>query len=416
MHIAFLHNAFPGHFGALASKLVKSYEHTCSFIANTNGSPKTVNGVNLIPTGIKLDDYIAQDRFRDEAIYFDDLRKRQLVSLEFLNHLKTLHNENPVDLVVVHTDWADPIFVRRHMPDVKIIAYVENYYQPGNNILDFRNTDMQFPPDVYLLEDLRNQTRLASIVGSDAAWASCDFTKECLPDSVKSLLTVQHEGIDIGFWYPLSDDEIRECQLPHSIVTAKKLVTYAARHLEMAKGYDIFMQAAKRAYETDPDIHFAVVGQDGAQYSAPMKDGVEIVSLKDWVAEQDDYDMSRFTFINSLTSRQLAGLFSLSSCHVYLSAPMVMSWSPLNAMACCTPIIGSETGPVPEVIKHKDNGYIIPFTDYKNIGDAIVHIVKSEDRVKKMGELSRKIIEERYSFGVTTQQINNFFTEVVESE
>ena len=53
-----------------------------------------------------------------------------------------------------------------------------------------------------------------------------------------------------------------------------------ARALEGAKGFDMFMAAAKLVYQQFENVHFIVVGDDMKAYDAEMNDNMEIKSFK----------------------------------------------------------------------------------------------------------------------------------------
>ena len=70
---------------------------------------------------------------------------------------------------------------------------------------------------------------------------------------------------------------------------------------------------------------------------------------------QESYDLSRFLFLGRILPEQLADILRISDLHIYLTAPFVLSWSLLNAMASGCVVLGSDVPPVRELIEPGQN-------------------------------------------------------------
>src|SRR6185312_11806468 len=83
-----------------------------------------------------------------------------------------------------------------------------------------------------------------------------------------------------------------------------RIVTYVASGLEAMRGFDIFMQVARRIYEACPDVLFVVVGADRTYYGGDER-YIQHATFKEHVLEEADYDLSRFCFTGQVPAKQL---------------------------------------------------------------------------------------------------------------
>src|SRR4029077_15523070 len=136
--------------------------------------------------------------------------------------------------------------------------------------------------------------------------------------------------------------------------------TYVSRGMESIRGFDIFMQAAKRLCQRRRDVLFLVVGEDRVCYGGD-EEFTGKKSFKKWVLERDEYDLSRFVFTGPVPIGTLVQIFALSDLHIYLTVPFVLSWSLLNALSCGVTVLASNTAPVREVIEPDKTGLLADF-------------------------------------------------------
>ncbi|MBQ7454650.1 MAG: glycosyltransferase, partial [Selenomonadaceae bacterium] len=85
-----------------------------------------------------------------------------------------------------------------------------------------------------------------------------------------------------------------------------------------------------------------------------------------------------------------------SSCHVYLTRPLVLSWSCLEAMSFGCPMVCSKTPPVEEVMEDGVNGLLAEFRSPYHIARKIEEQLDDPERAKKLGEKARETIQERF--------------------
>jgi glycosyltransferase involved in cell wall biosynthesis len=83
-------------------------------------------------------------------------------------------------------------------------------------------------------------------------------------------------------------------------------------------------------------------------------------------------------------------MLQVSSVHVYLTYPFVLSWSFIEAMACGCAIIASDTPPVMEVLRDGENGLAVDFFSPTAIADQVDHILDHPDRRADLRRAARE--------------------------
>lgn len=87
----------------------------------------------------------------------------------------------------------------------------------------------------------------------------------------------------------------------------------------------------------------------------------------------------------------------VSSAHVYLTVPFVLSWSMIEAMAAQSVIIGSATAPVQEVIEDGRNGLLVDFFSPKEIAGRVDEVLSHPGRMAHLGKTARDDIVASYN-------------------
>jgi glycosyltransferase involved in cell wall biosynthesis len=89
-------------------------------------------------------------------------------------------------------------------------------------------------------------------------------------------------------------------------------------------------------------------------------------------------------------------ILQISSVHVYLTYPFVLSWSLLEAMSVGCAIVASDTQPVREAITDNEIGILVDFFDHVSLAEAVAKLLESPSLRKKLGENARRFAIANY--------------------
>jgi L-malate glycosyltransferase len=87
--------------------------------------------------------------------------------------------------------------------------------------------------------------------------------------------------------------------------------------------------------------------------------------------------------------------------------------SALEAMACAVPVVGSDTGGLPEVVKHAESGFLLPVGDVEGMAARVLEILKDEERGREMGLAGRRRAEALFSADRVVSQYERYYERVL---
>ncbi|MFA0031223.1 MULTISPECIES: glycosyltransferase family 4 protein [unclassified Vibrio] len=149
------------------------------------------------------------------------------------------------------------------------------------------------------------------------------------------------------------------------------------------KGVREYAAAAKKLKASHPDLTCRLVG-----WIDENPDAISQVELDEWTSE------GYIEFLGKLSDVQEA----IEQTSVYV-LPSYREGTPrtvLEAMAMARPIITTDAPGCKETVVDGVNGYFVPVKDSDKLYQRMVELVESKVLVKKMGEASRKMAEEKF--------------------
>jgi glycosyltransferase involved in cell wall biosynthesis len=289
------------------------------------------------------------------------------------------------DLVVGHAGWGEILFIKDVWPRVPVLGYFEFYYQ-------FHGTDVTFDPEFApsaadpMRIRLLNAVNLLTLQAVDWGHSPTQWQRSLYPQEFQSRISVVHEGVDTETIRP---NQAAMLFLKSGRVLSAKdeVVTYSARNLEPYRGFHIFMRALPELLSRRPKAQVVIVGDDGVSYSRRPRRGTYRQQLLREL--RDQLDFSRIHFVGRLPFEQYVNVLQVSSAHVYLTYPFVLSWSALEAMAAGCVMVCSRTPPVQEVIKDGVNGQLVDFFDISTLVGAVEDVLRNPAAYAPMRHAAR---------------------------
>ncbi|NDF46568.1 MAG: glycosyltransferase, partial [Betaproteobacteria bacterium] len=272
------------------------------------------------------------------------------------------------DVIVAHPGWGESLFIKDVWPNAKVGLYCElNYTETGNDVGFDPEFASQDPGDVCRLR-LKNINNVMHYDIADSAISPTNFQADTYPWPFRQKIKVMHDGIDTQLIRP---NPVVAVQVKPGLTLKKsdEVITFVNRNLEPYRGYHIFMRALPALLRKRPNARVVIVGGDQVSYGSAPDPAVHGASswrevfLQEVRGQIPDADWARVHFVGHLPYEAFIPLLQLSTVHVYLTYPFVLSWSLLEAMSLGCAIVGSDTAPVREVIEHDRTGRLVDFFD-----------------------------------------------------
>ncbi|MBJ6134687.1 glycosyltransferase family 4 protein [Ochrobactrum sp. Q0168] len=394
MHIAFVHRRGFGQFAALAGHLAES-GHDVSLICET--VDRRLPAVRVIrhrvESGPRADGAMA--RYLEVPDHHTRIGYRVAETLESM-----ARHGQPPDIVIGHIGWGSMMFVKDVLPSTPALGYCEFFYRAHGADVGFAPDDK---PDVEMRKRLRlrNMAQLVTLESMDGGFSPTHWQKSLYPKAAQNRIAVVHEGVDTKVFYP---DRHASLQLPDGRVLKageSRVITFVARDLEPYRGFPQALEAAAKVIRQNKDAIFVFVGGDGVSYGTPPPGGG---SWREHLLRDHELPSDRVVFLGSIPHADLRKLYQISTAHIYLTYPFVLSWSVIEAMACGALIIGSDTPPVREVIRAGQNGLLVPFYDTEVLAQTVLDVLADPDACLKMRAAARRTIENRFRLSECLRQ------------
>ena len=399
MKILFIHQNFPGQFKFLAPALVQRGHEVVAM---------TMQKSELTAwQGVRLVHYTAQRGSTPNVHpWVSDFETKTIRAEACFRAALNLKATGFVpDVIVAHHGWGESLFLKEVWPQAKLGIYCEVYYHPQGADVGF---DPEFPAtdegDVCRLR-LKNLNNLLHFEVADAGISPTHWQASTFPEPFRSNITVVHDGIDTQAVAPnpAVSLTLKKSNGEDLVLTRQsEVITFVNRNLEPYRGYHTFMRALPELLRKRPNARVLLVGADDVSYGArPDAAKYGATKWKDIFVNEvrpqiSDADWQRLHFLGHVPYQYFIPLLQLSTVHVYLTYPFVLSWSLLEAMSAGCAIVASDTQPLHEAIQHNDTGRLVSFFDAAALSSAVCELLDQPADRARLGANARAFAQQHY--------------------
>ena len=162
------------------------------------------------------------------------------------------------------------------------------------------------------------------------------------------------------------------------------------------KGHLVLLKAADLLRARGVRVHFVIVG-DGP-FQIPIQNKIKDLQLSEWVTltghREDVPEVLRALDVLAIPSTGHEGIPQIG----------------LQALACGTPVVGSDAGGIPEIIRPGETGRVVKAGDAGQLADAIEAALTETGGSQQMSKNGRELVEEQHGLEHMFDRLENIYS------
>ncbi|MCP4369045.1 MAG: glycosyltransferase family 4 protein, partial [Deltaproteobacteria bacterium] len=209
-------------------------------------------------------------------------------------------------------------------------------------------------------------------------------------------ISVIDNGIDLDrFKKPVSDTDIKE-----EFGLKDEVIVGTIGSLGVEKGHIFLLMAARKVVDKNKNVKFLIVGE------GYLRNQLEAKALSLGIRDNVIFAGYRCDIPELISAMDIFVLPSIKE-----GLPMVI----LEAMAANKPVIASNIGAVPKIIKHHESGILIEPGNINDLSNAIIEIIAESNKMLKMSQAGNIRIKEKFSSEIMAERYMNLYKDLTDN-
>jgi glycosyltransferase involved in cell wall biosynthesis/phosphoheptose isomerase len=311
--------------------------------------------------------------------------------------LARLQRGRPYDLV--HANFFLSGLVAADLKAAVGVPFVVTFHALGRVRRQFQGADDRFPDERFAIED-------RIVAEADRVIAECPQDEEDLIrlyNADPARISIVPCGFDPGEFEPMSRPLAR---LELGLDPAEPILLQLGRMVPR-KGVDTAIRAVARL-EAEHGVRARLLIVGGPDREPDLERTPELARLRGVARDEDVAD--RVVFVGRRDRTELKTYYNAAD--IFVSTPWYEPFgiTPLEAMACGTPVVGSRVGGIKFSVRDGETGYLVPPNDAAALAERIAHLYRHPKLLAVLGRQAARRVGDLF----TWERVANGLAEVYE--
>jgi len=318
------------------------------------------------------------------------------------NTMKFIANENASYDLVHANSWISA-YVASHLKKMLQIPYIISFHALGHTRKLYQKDDNSFSPERMLIEE--QTARSADQVIAECPQDEEDLIRYYNVDPSK--ITIIPRGFNPAHFYPVN------CSFARRILEIRpdESVILQLGRMDPRKGVDNVIRAIALLKNSLYKIKLLIVGGE-SKGPNPATSG-ELERLQQIVTEEHIGDMVKF---EGRKNRELLKYY-YSAADIFVTTPWYESFgiTPVESMACGTPVLGANVGGIKYSVKDNETGFLIPPNDPEALAEKIKLLLSKPSILYRMKLNALERVNSLFTWSIVSSTMAEMYEAVLSS-
>jgi glycosyltransferase involved in cell wall biosynthesis len=243
-----------------------------------------------------------------------------------------------------------------------------------------------------LKQKIYRESKLHIVVNSD--WMRNKVNQGILKDSLS--VNVISNGVDLDIYRPIDKQKAREIL---GLPANETILLWGAASLgNLRKGYS-YTARAMELIQNNGKIE-------------PL-----LITMGKEKRMDEKYPLGKvkhFGFVQDPTRQAL--MYSAADLFLCSTLADAQPQTAVESLACGTPVIAYDIGPMPELIQEGKTGFIVPEVSVESLAATLEEVLEDPENLAEMGQTCRKEAEQKYDLSKQTKMYIDLYKKILSRE